>query len=266
MHAYIHRAGAASPILPYTDLLCVGDEMRGLSSLLLLLVALLLLAEVRHENRSLVFLRSSLTSLPKREAACTGAIASFDGVASRQRVQLLRSLHDRRAAPSAGVHSGSIAGIEAADDACGVQIGAMHLLHALMGPLVGSDGLHALPMRFACLHACGQALEAGSPTLPKAKRFASLLQPLDADAKALLPNCSACRGCNIELSDMSGEEVTFENGIRFKHGKGATNTRLFFARVPGSPDRSIVKVSRLGQRGKSRRQRVLQGKTLGLDR
>ena len=46
-------------------------------------------------------------------------------------------------------------------------------------------------------------------------RFASLLQPLDEDRKALLPNCTHCRGCNAELKDMSEGQVRFLN-IRFQ--------------------------------------------------
>lgn len=75
-------------------------------------------------------------------------------------------------------------------------------------------------------------------------RFASLLQPLDEERKAGLPNCTICRGCNVELLDMSETAVRFQN-VRFHHGKGATNSHLFFAQVPGISKRFIVKVREL---------------------
>ncbi len=37
--------------------------------------------------------------------------------------------------------------------------------------------------------------------------FAPLLQPQDEEAKAKLPNCTVCRGCNVELDDMSERYV-----------------------------------------------------------
>ena len=72
-------------------------------------------------------------------------------------------------------------------------------------------------------------------------RFASLLQPLDEERKAGLPNCTVCRGCNVELRDMSETPVRFQN-VLFQHGKGATNSYLYFAQVPGISKRFIVKV------------------------
>ncbi|GAX84742.1 hypothetical protein CEUSTIGMA_g12164.t1 [Chlamydomonas eustigma] len=72
-------------------------------------------------------------------------------------------------------------------------------------------------------------------------RLAPYLQPLDIDQKAMLPNCTVCRGCNAELEYMSTQTIRFKN-INFQHGQGATNNFLFFASVPGWNQRSIAKV------------------------
>ncbi|KAG1668320.1 hypothetical protein FOA52_011217 [Chlamydomonas sp. UWO 241] len=78
---------------------------------------------------------------------------------------------------------------------------------------------------------------------PPIERFGPLLQPPDPLAKAALPNCTECRGCNVLLSDIGGQAVKFaDTGVSFQHGLGATNTRLFFASMPGSEQRFIIKV------------------------
>ncbi|MEW5309051.1 MAG: hypothetical protein WDW38_000963 [Sanguina aurantia] len=57
----------------------------------------------------------------------------------------------------------------------------------------------------------------------------------------LLPNCTVCRGCNAEIADIHEQNVQFKD-VHFKHGKGATNSWLFFAKPAGETRRFILKV------------------------
>jgi len=82
----------------------------------------------------------------------------------------------------------------------------------------------------------------GKNGLAALERFGPLLQPPNVTAKAALPNCTECRGCNVELRDIGSMPVDFVNGVSFKHGVGATNTRLFFTQLPGHERRHIIKV------------------------
>ncbi len=46
------------------------------------------------------------------------------------------------------------------------------------------------------------------PGVPQLGRYGHILQPLDGDAKKLKPNCTVCRGCNVELTEIDKHEVS----------------------------------------------------------
>ncbi len=69
-----------------------------------------------------------------------------------------------------------------------------------------------------------------------------LLQPHDAMSKLLKHNCTRCRGCTAQLYDMQSQAAPGVNGVPFTHGRGTTPTWQFFAHVPSSPRRYVVKV------------------------
>eukprot|EP00798_Chlamydomonas_sp_ICE-L_P022695 gene22695-29850_t len=80
----------------------------------------------------------------------------------------------------------------------------------------------------------------GGQLPPKDNGFQDLLAPTDIELKAQKPNCTFCRGCNVELTLIHKEEVQF-GGVTFSHGKGATNSWIFFATRPDSDKRFILK-------------------------
>ncbi|KAG1676217.1 hypothetical protein FOA52_006434 [Chlamydomonas sp. UWO 241] len=75
------------------------------------------------------------------------------------------------------------------------------------------------------------------------RRFSHWLhpQPDQMEAKAKLPNCTVCRGCDTHLESMTENEVAFL-GVKFRHRDGSTNSRVYYARVNGDTQRYIVKV------------------------
>lgn len=105
---------------------------------------------------------------------------------------------------------------------------------------------HSLIIFHPCLQFNSPPVSAGTPPEHQGRtqvqtRYGVLLEPSDVQQKALLPNCSVCRGCNMEVSDISATHVRFQN-MHFQHGKGATNGRIFFTKTPGNPNRYILKV------------------------
>lgn len=76
-----------------------------------------------------------------------------------------------------------------------------------------------------------------------------LLEPGDAINKIFKPNCTRCRGCTAQLYDMQTAEPaegegagTGSNFPQFQHSVGTTPTWQFFARVPMSASRFVIKV------------------------
>eukprot|EP00195_Chlamydomonas_chlamydogama_P003117 CAMPEP_0202915096 /NCGR_PEP_ID=MMETSP1392-20130828/64809_1 /ASSEMBLY_ACC=CAM_ASM_000868 /TAXON_ID=225041 /ORGANISM="Chlamydomonas chlamydogama, Strain SAG 11-48b" /LENGTH=549 /DNA_ID=CAMNT_0049606991 /DNA_START=71 /DNA_END=1716 /DNA_ORIENTATION=+ len=93
------------------------------------------------------------------------------------------------------------------------------------------------------------------PPIESLGRYAAKLQPLDELEKRAKPNCTICRGCNVDLAEVGSAAVSFSlsttirstamggvGGIQFTHGKGASNSWLFFAKPAGSDKRYILKV------------------------
>ncbi len=81
-----------------------------------------------------------------------------------------------------------------------------------------------------------------------------LLEPGDAINKIFKPNCTRCRGCTAQLYDMQSAEAVEDWGAGtgsgpgggslppFQHSIGTTPTWQFFARVPMSAKRFVIKV------------------------
>ena len=75
------------------------------------------------------------------------------------------------------------------------------------------------------------------------QQYAAMLQPDvgDAEAKALLPNCTRCRGCTTKLIRIRESSIKFM-GVQYAHGAGATNGRIFFSTGGDGRRKHIVKV------------------------